>query len=250
MSGCLLADYEIGQTKETKGLPEDGALIKTIVTSNMADAIAEHYGVKLIEVLTGFKFIGQQILGFETTGKGSYLFGFEESYGCLIGTHARDKDAIVATMALCEAAAYYKTKGMTLWDAMVAMYEKYGYYKDDIKAIGLSGIEGLEKIQTIMNTLRNETPAEIGGYKVLSARDYKEDTIKDMATGEVKPTGLPNSNVLYYDLSDNAWLCARPSGTEPKIKFYFGVVGTSLEDANQKSAALADSVTEMINKML
>lgn len=202
MSGCLLADYEIGQTKETKGLPEDGALIKTIVTSNMADAIAEHYGVKLIEVLTGFKFIGQQILGFETTGKGSYLFGFEESYGCLIGTHARDKDAIVATMALCEAAAYYKTKGMTLWDAMVAMYEKYGYYKDDIKAIGLSGIEGLEKIQTIMNTLRNETPAEIGGYKVLSARDYKEDTIKDMATGEVKPTGLPNSNVLYYDLSD------------------------------------------------
>lgn len=250
MSGCLLADYEIGQIKETKGLPKDGALIKTIVTSNMADAIAKYYDVKLIEVLTGFKFIGQQILGFETTGKGSYLFGFEESYGCLIGTHARDKDAIVATMALCEAAAYYKTKGMTLWDAMVAMYEKYGYYKDDIKAIGLSGIEGLEKIQTIMNTLRNETPTEIGGYKVLSARDYKEDTIKDMATGEVKPTGLPNSNVLYYDLSDNAWLCARPSGTEPKIKFYFGVVGTSLEDANQKSAALADNVTEMINKML
>lgn len=250
MSGCLLADYEIGQIKETKGLPADGALIKTIVTSNMADAIAKHYDVKLIEVLTGFKFIGQQILGFETTGKGSYLFGFEESYGCLIGTHARDKDAIVATMALCEAAAYYKTKGMTLWDAMVAMYEKYGYYKDDIKAIGLSGIEGLEKIQTIMNTLRNETPTEIGGYKVLSARDYKEDTIKDMVTGEVKPTGLPNSNVLYYDLSDNAWLCARPSGTEPKIKFYFGVVGTSLEDANQKSAALAESVTEMINKML
>lgn len=250
MSGCLLADYEIGQTKETKGLPADGALIKTIVTSNMADAIAKHYDVKLIEVLTGFKFIGQQILGFETTGKGSYLFGFEESYGCLIGTHARDKDAIVATMALCEAAAYYKTKGMTLWDAMIAMYEKYGYYKDDIKAIGLSGIEGLEKIQNIMNTLRNETPTEIGGYKVLSARDYKLDTKKDMTTGEVTPTGLPNSNVLYYDLSDNAWLCARPSGTEPKIKFYFGVVGDSLEDANQKSAALAESVTEMINKML
>lgn len=250
MSGCLLADYEIGQTKETKGLPADGALIKTIVTSNMADAIAKHYDVKLIEVLTGFKFIGQQILGFETTGKGSYLFGFEESYGCLIGTHARDKDAIVATMALCEAAAYYKTKGMTLWDAMIAMYEKYGYYKDDIKAIGLSGIEGLEKIQNIMNTLRNETPTEIGGYKVLSARDYKLDTKKDMTTGKVTPTGLPNSNVLYYDLSDNAWLCARPSGTEPKIKFYFGVVGDSLEDANQKSAALAESVTEMINKML
>ncbi|MDE7424965.1 MAG: phospho-sugar mutase [Lachnospiraceae bacterium] len=250
MSGCLLADYVIGQRKEKEGLPEDGALIKTIVTSNMADAIAKHYDVKLIEVLTGFKFIGQQILGFEQSGKGEYLFGFEESYGCLIGTHARDKDAIVATMALCEAAAYYKTKNMTLWDAMLEMYEKYGYYKDGIKAIGLSGIEGLEKIQNIMNTLRENTPEEIGGYKVLSARDYKLDTIKDMATGEVTSTGLPNSNVLYYDLSDNAWMCARPSGTEPKIKFYFGVVGESLEDADKKSEAFAKSVEEMINKML
>ena len=250
MSGCLLADYVIGQKKEKEGLPEDGALIKTIVTSNMADAIAKHYNVKLIEVLTGFKFIGQQILGFEQSGKGEYLFGFEESYGCLIGTHARDKDAIVATMALCEAAAYYKTKNMTLWDAMLEMYEKYGYYKDGIKAIGLSGIEGLEKIQNIMNTLRENTPEEIGGYKVLSARDYKMDTVKDMATGEVTSTGLPSSNVLYYDLSDNAWMCARPSGTEPKIKFYFGVVGESLEDADMKSEAFAKSVEEMINKML
>lgn len=250
MSGCLLADYVIGQRKEKEGLPEDGALIKTIVTSNMADAIAKHYDVKLIEVLTGFKFIGQQILGFEQSGKGEYLFGFEESYGCLIGTHARDKDAIVATMALCEAAAYYKTKNMTLWDAMLEMYEKYGYYKDGIKAIGLSGIEGLEKIQNIMNTLRENTPEEIGGYKVLSARDYKLDTVKNMATGEVTSTGLPNSNVLYYDLSDNAWMCARPSGTEPKIKFYFGVVGESLEDADKKSEAFAKSVEEMINKML
>jgi len=251
MSGCLLADYEIGQKKEMEGkLPEDGALIKTIVTSNMADAIAEHYGVKLIEVLTGFKFIGQQILGFENSGKGTYLFGFEESYGCLIGTHARDKDAIVATMALCEAAAYYKTKNMTLWDAMVAMYEKYGYYKDGIKAIGFEGIAGLEKIQNIMTTLRENTPEEIGGYKVLSARDYKTGAIKNMATGEVTSTGLPNSNVLYYDLSDNAWLCARPSGTEPKIKFYYGVVGNSLEDADAKSVAMSDAVEKMINEML
>lgn len=250
MSGCLLADYVIGQRKEKEGLPEDGALIKTIVTSNMADAIAKHYDVKLIEVLTGFKFIGQQILGFEQSGKGEYLFGFEESYGCLIGTHARDKDAIVATMALCEAAAYYKAKNMTLWDAMLEMYEKYGYYKDGIKAIGLSGIEGLEKIQNIMNTLRENTPEEIGGYKVLSARDYKLDTVKNMATGEVTSTGLPNSNVLYYDLSGNAWMCARPSGTEPKIKFYFGVVGESLEDADKKSEAFSKSVEEMISKML
>ena len=251
MSGCLLADYEISQRKEKDGkLPEDGALIKTIVTSNMADAIAKYYDVKLIEVLTGFKFIGQQILGFEKAGKGTYLFGFEESYGCLIGTHARDKDAIVATMALCEAAAYYKTKNMTLWDAMIAMYEKYGFYKDGIKAIGFEGIAGLEKIQNIMTTLRENTPAEIAGYKVLSARDYQADTIKDMATGEVTPTGLPNSNVLYYDMSDNAWLCARPSGTEPKIKFYYGVVGESLEDADAKSAAMADAVEKMINGML
>lgn len=238
MSGCLLAEYTISQIKEQKGLPEDGALIKTIVTTNLADAIAEYYGVKLIEVLTGFKYIGQQILGFEQSGKGTYLFGFEESYGCLIGTHARDKDAIVATMALCEAAAYYKQKGMTLWDAMIEMYERYGYYKDDVKSITLKGIEGLAKIQQIMDTLRNNTPAAIGPYKVLSARDYKLDTKKDMVTGEVTTTGLPSSNVLYYDLPDNAWLCVRPSGTEPKIKLYYGVKGTSLEDAAVKSAEL------------
>lgn len=250
MSGCLLADYEIGQMKELNGLPEDGALIKTIVTTNMADAIARHYGVKLIEVLTGFKYIGQQILGFEQSGKGEYLFGFEESYGCLIGTHARDKDAIVATMALCEAAAYYKTKNMTLWDAMMAMYETYGYYKDDIQSITLKGIEGLKKIQEILDTLRNNTPEKFGKYKVLSARDYKLDTVRDMTTGEVKPTGLPSSNVLYYDLEDNAWLCVRPSGTEPKVKFYYGVKGTSLEDANALSAELGREVIDMINSML
>ena len=238
MSGCLLAEYTISQIKEQQGLPEDGALIKTIVTTNLADAIAKYYNVKLIEVLTGFKYIGQQILGFEQSGKGTYLFGFEESYGCLIGTHARDKDAIVATMALCEAAAYYKQKGMTLWDAMIAMYERYGYYKDDVKSITLKGIEGLAKIQQIMDKLRNNTPSEIGPYKVVSARDYKLDTKKDMVTGEVTTTGLPSSNVLYYDLTDDAWLCVRPSGTEPKIKLYYGVKGTSLEDAAAKSAEL------------
>lgn len=250
MSGCLLADYEIGQRKATKGLPEDGALIKTIVTTNMADAIAKAYGVELIEVLTGFKYIGQQILGFEQKGKGTYLFGFEESYGCLIGTHARDKDAIVATMALCEAAAYYKTQGKTLWDAMMDLYEKYGYYKDDIKSITLKGIEGLAKIQEILNTLRENTPEKIGSYTVLSARDYKAGTIRDVKTGEEKPTGLPSSNVLYYDLTEDAWLCVRPSGTEPKVKFYYGIKGSSLEDANEKSAALGEEVLAMINGML
>ena len=250
MSGCLIADYEIGQREATVGLPEDGYLIKTIVTSNMADAIAKSYGVGLIEVLTGFKYIGQKILGFEESGKGSFLFGFEESYGCLLGTHARDKDAIVATMALCEAAAFYKMQGKTLWDAMVDMYEKYGYYKDGIQSITLKGVEGLEKIQEIMETLRRETPAEIGGYKVLKARDYQAETIKDLATGEVTETGLPKSNVVYYDLTDDVWLCVRPSGTEPKVKFYYGIKGTSLKDADAKSDALGKEVLAMIDKML
>ena len=250
MSGCLLADYEIGQKKALRGLPDDGALIKTIVTTNMADAIAKYYGVKLIEVLTGFKFIGQQILGFEQNKNGTYLFGFEESYGCLIGTHARDKDAIVATMALCEAAAYYKTQGKTLWDAMIDMYERYGYYKDDIKSITLKGIESLEKIQEILSGLRENPPVKIGAYDVLSVRDYQKDTITDTATGEMQPTGLPKSNVLYYDLTDDAWVCVRPSGTEPKVKFYYGIKGTSLTDADAKSDALGKEVLAMIDRMM
>lgn len=250
MSGCLLADYEISQRKAVEGLPEDGCLVKSIVTSNMADAIAREYGIELIEVLTGFKYIGQKILEFETTGKGTYLFGFEESYGCLIGTHARDKDAIVATMALCEAAAYYKTLGKTLWDAMIEMFERYGYYKDDIKSITLKGIEGLEKIQEILETFRKDTPEAFGEYRVQKARDYKADTIKNLETGEVTPTGLPSSNVLYYDLTDDAWVCVRPSGTEPKVKFYYGVKGTSLEDAQSKSDNLGKFILEMIDKML
>ena len=250
MSGCLIGDYVIGQRKEKYGLPEDGAFIRSIVSTNMADAIAEHYGIQLIEVLTGFKFIGQKILEFEKTGKGTYLFGMEESYGCLTGTYARDKDAIVASMTLCEAAAYYKTKNMTLWDAMLAMYEKYGYYKDDVTAITLKGIEGLAKIQEIMNTLRENAPARIGAYEVTKVRDYKKDTITDLVTGKVTPTGLPSSNVLYYEMTDGAWVCVRPSGTEPKVKFYLGVKGTSLEDADEKSAALSKEVHAMIEKML
>ena len=250
MSGCLLANYELSQRKAVNGsLPEDGALIKTIVTTNLADAIAKGYGVNLIEVLTGFKFIGQQILGFENSGKGSYLFGFEESYGCLIGTYARDKDAIVATMALCEAAAYYKTQGKTLWDAMIEMYEQFGYYKDAIQSVTMKGIEGLQKIQEIMNSLRQNPPTEFAGHKVTAVRDYKADTITDVATGAVKPTGLPNSNVLYYELTEDAWVCVRPSGTEPKVKFYYGVKGTSLADADEKSDIMGKAVLDMVDSM-
>ena len=250
MSGCLIGDYVIGQRKELFGLPKDGAFIRSIVSTNMADAIAEHYGIQLVEVLTGFKFIGQKMLEFEKTGNGTYLFGMEESYGCLTGTYARDKDAVVASMTLCEAAAYYKTKNMTLWDAMLAMYEKYGYYKDDVTSITLKGIEGLAKIQEIMNTLRENAPAEIGGYRVTAVRDYKKDTITDTATGAVSPTGLPSSNVLYYEMTDGAWVCVRPSGTEPKVKFYLGVKGDSLEDADNKSKDLSEAVHAMIDKML
>ena len=250
MSGSLLCEYVLSQKAAKNAIPEDGEVVKSIVTTNLVDAVADYYHCKLVECLTGFKWIGKQILKEEQTGKGHYMFGLEESYGCLIGTYARDKDAVSASVALCEAAAYYKTKNMTLWDAMVAMYEKYGYYKDAVKAIGLKGIEGLAKIQNIMETLRNEAPAKVGEYDVVSARDYKLDTIKDMKTGAVTETGLPASNVLYYDLNDGVWVCVRPSGTEPKIKFYYGVKGTSLEDADKKSAELGEALMAMVDKML
>ncbi|MBS7009825.1 phospho-sugar mutase [Anaerostipes sp.] len=232
MSGSLLCEYVLSQKKAASGsLPDDGAVVKSIVTTNLVDAVAQGYGVDLIEVLTGFKFIGQQMLNFENSGKGTYLFGLEESYGCLIGTYARDKDAVSATVALCEAAAYYMTQGKTLWDAMTDMYETYGYYLDKVKALEFAGLDGAEKIQNMLKSLRENPPKEIGGLKVLKSRDYQSDEIVDLETGETTPTGLPSSNVLYYELEDNAWLCVRPSGTEPKIKFYYGVKGSSMEDA-------------------
>lgn len=250
MSGSLLCDYVLSQKQAKHEIPADGQVIKSIVSTNLVDAVAKHYGCELVEVLTGFKYIGQQILKEEQTGKGKYMFGMEESYGCLIGTYARDKDAISATAALCEAAAYYKDKGMTLWDAMIAMHEKYGYYKDTVKSIGLKGIEGLAKIQEIMEQFRKNPPREMAGWQVLSARDYKAGTITDTADGTVTPTGLPSSNVLYYDMNDGAWLCIRPSGTEPKIKFYYGVKGSSLADADAKSEKLGGELMALVDKMM
>ncbi|MDO5127009.1 MAG: phospho-sugar mutase [Eubacteriales bacterium] len=249
MSGSLLAEYEISQMKALKGLPADGALIKSIVTTNLVNKMADAYGIRLIEVLTGFKFIGQKMLEFETEHTGTYLFGFEESYGCLIGTHARDKDAIVATMALCEAAAYYKSLDMTLWDAMLDVYEKYGYHLEKIETLTLKGIEGLEKIKSIMEQLKSNTPSEIAGLKVLVAKNYAEDTSLDVATGVVTPIGLPKSNVVYYELEGGAWLCVRPSGTEPKIKFYYGVIGKDLADAEAKSKAFGEGVLALTKSM-
>lgn len=250
MSGSLLCEYVLSQKQASGKIPADGQVVKSIVTTNLVDAVAKNYGAELIEVLTGFKWIGKQVLKNEQEGKGTYLFGMEESYGCLIGTYARDKDAIVATMALCEAAAYYKTQGKTLWDAMIEMYEQFGYYKDDIKAVTMKGIEGLQKIQDIMNSLRQNPPAEFAGHKVVAVRDYKADTIKNLETGEVTPTGLPNSNVLYYELTNDAWVCVRPSGTEPKVKFYYGVKGTSLADADEKSAVMGKAVLDMVDSMM
>lgn len=250
MSGCLLAEYEISQIKELRGLPKDGALIKTIVTTNLTDAIAKYYKVRLIEVLTGFKYIGQQILGFEQSGIGEYLFGFEESYGSLIGTYARDKDAVVATMALCEAAAYYKTLGKSLWDVLVEMYERYGYYRDGITSITLSGKEGIEKIAAIMEHLRANAPAEIGGKRILAIRDYMQDVIMNLDTGKISSTGLPSSNVLYYELEDDAWVCVRPSGTEPKIKLYYGIKADSFEAADAADKDMAKAIKAMIDALL
>jgi len=234
MSGALIAEYVFSQKAAHNTLPANAALIKTIVTGNMADRIAAHYNAKLIEVLTGFKYIGEQIKLFEETGSNEYVFGFEESYGCLIGTHSRDKDAVVAVMTLCEAAAYYKSQGITLYEQMNRVFEKYGYFKEDLVSVTLKGIEGMEKIKEIMGNYRKNPVKEAGGLKVLKFRDYEKDTITDLATGDVTPTGLPKSDVLYFELEEDAWCAVRPSGTEPKIKFYFGVKGTSLTDASEK----------------
>ena len=250
MSGSLLAEYELSQIQATRGIPDDGRLIKTIVTTNLAACVARNYNVKMEECLTGFKFIGQKILSYEHSGHGTYLFGFEESYGCLIGTHARDKDAIVATMALCEAATYYKSLGKTLWDAMIDMYEKYGYWVDDIITITMKGVDGVEKIKSIMSLLRKNIPTNIAGYDVIAVRDYDTDVVKNLHTGAETPTFLPKSNVLYFELSNDTWLCVRPSGTEPKIKFYYGVKGTSLENAKELSADFAEKVQNLIQKLL
>lgn len=234
MSGMLIAEYILRERKKTDTMPENPALVETIVTTDMAKAIAADYHTALIEVLTGFKYIGEQIRLFEEQKSFNYVFGLEESYGCLAGTYARDKDACVAVMLLCEAAAYYKSKNMTLWDAMMDMYERYGYYREGLKTLTLKGIDGAEKIRRMMKEQRENPPKELGGLKVLAVRDYQADTRKDIMTGEVTATGLPASDVLYYELSDDAWCCVRPSGTEPKIKYYFGVKGNSLEDSKIK----------------
>ena len=245
MSGLLIAEYELSQMKEKGKLPNNGVLITTIVSSNLAGQIAKEYGLELMEVLTGFKYIGEKMREFEKEGNKQYLFGFEESYGCLVGTHARDKDGIAAVMALCEAAAYYKKQGYSLWDQMINIFEKYGYYKEKIISVTKEGARGAEEIKEMMESIRNNTPSKIGKYEVLEFRDYKLEKVKNMRNGEETKTDLPNSNVLYFELENDAWCCVRPSGTEPKIKFYIGVKESSMGKAVESLEELASEVKNL-----
>ena len=246
MSALLIAEYEISQKQEKGILPSNGMMIKTIVSTNLTDAVAEAYNLKLVEVLTGFKYIGEVIRKSEENNDYKYVFGFEESYGCLIGTYARDKDGVGAVMALCEAAAYYKSKGLTLWDQMINIYEKYGYYKEGQVSIVLEGADGAEKIKSMMTAMREKKIEKIGEYNVLKFRDYDRNIIRDMKTGHEEETGLPKSNVLYYELENNSWCCVRPSGTEPKIKLYMGIKADTMENADKKLEDLKKAMEELV----
>lgn len=242
MSGVLVCDYLLRRRKELGILPANGAVISTIVSTNMVKAVTESYGMKYIDVLTGFKFIGEQMRLFDASGSNVFQFGMEESYGCLVGDHARDKDAVVAVMALCEVAAWCYCQGKTLWDQMQALYAEYGFYREDAVSLTYPGQEGAAKISGILEGLRANPLSHVGPCKVLKIRDYQKDTILDLATGNVTPTGLPNSNVLYYELENDAWMCVRPSGTEPKVKFYMGVKGSSAEQADKLLATLKENL--------
>ena len=246
MSALLIAEYRIEQMKEKGILPANGMFITTVVSSELAKAIAKNYNLECIEVLTGFKNIGAVMKKAEENKDKTYVFGFEESYGCLIGDYARDKDGIAAVMALCEAACYYRAHGKTLWDAMEDIYKKYGYYKETQVSIVMEGAEGAEKIKEMMTNMRNTPVEKIGNSKVLVFKDIEKDIVKDMQTGEISKTGLPKSNVLYYALENDSWCCVRPSGTEPKIKLYMGVKGTSDEDAANKLEELKNAMTAIV----
>ena len=250
MTGTLICNYICSQKAKLGTLPKNGALVSTIVSSEMTKAIAKKYNLAYFDVLTGFKYIGEKIKEFEQTGEYQYVFGFEESYGCLSGTYARDKDAVVASLLICEMAAYYKSRGMSLYDGLMELYDTYGVYKEIIHSITLKGIEGIENMKKIMDTLRKDAPSEIAGVKVTETRDYLEDKIVDVATGKVSPTNLPKSNVLYFTLADDTWFCVRPSGTEPKIKIYFGTKADTVENAEKKIATTQDGIMKVVNSVL
>ncbi|HHX56342.1 MAG TPA: phospho-sugar mutase, partial [Clostridiales bacterium] len=248
MIGEIMLEYILSQRKIKVILPTNGAIVKTVVSSNMVDKMAEAYGAELFEVLTGFKYIGEKIKEFRESGSHEYLFGFEESYGFLIGTYARDKDAVSAVMVLCEAAAYYKDQGFTFNEQIDNIRRKYGYFHEDVFSAAFKGISGMEKMKEIMTGYREDAPSQIGEFKVIKVRDYLQETITNIETNEVKASSLPKSDVLYFELEDDAWCAVRPSGTEPKIKIYFGVKGTDNEDAEEKIQSLMNDQIFAIGK--
>lgn len=250
MTGALLCEYILSQKKANGTLPANGAVVSTIVSTDMTKAICAEYGMKYFDVLTGFKYIGEKIREFEADGSYEYMFGFEESYGCLAGTYARDKDGCLATMLICELAAYYKSKGMSLYDGLLALYDKYGVYKETITSITLKGIDGAAQIKKVMDTLRAESPKEVAGVKIIEARDYSIDKIVNLVTGEESKSGLPSSNVLYYVLENGTWFCVRPSGTEPKIKIYFGSSDKSAEVVDEKLKSAESGILGIVDEIL
>jgi len=248
--GMLLMHYILSRKYALGLLPDHAAVVGTIVSTYMARPIAKEFGVKLYETLTGFKYIGEKIKEFKINANYDFQFGYEESYGTLIGTHARDKDAVVAAMGIAEVSAYYKSQGKTLYEALLDLFNKYGYYKETLQTITLEGIEGIQHIQHILKTLRDHPPTELHHIKVTSIRDYATDTLRNLTTNHVTSTGLPKSNVLYFDLENESWFCVRPSGTESKIKFYFGVKAATLQASEILLANLEEAVMGMVDHIL
>ncbi|NLN40493.1 MAG: phospho-sugar mutase [Clostridiales bacterium] len=244
--GALLTDYVLGTLKKKNGLPEDGVVIKTIVTSKMGEKIAKSYGVDVMDTLTGFKFIGEKMGEFEKTKSNTYLFGYEESYGYLAGDFVRDKDGVSSSMLICEMAAYYKSKDMSLYEGLQELWEKYGYFHEELKSVEAEGKEGMEQIAQLMEGLRQTPPKELAGVKVVVIEDYKESKSYNLMDNSISPIELPVSDVLRYTLEDESWFAIRPSGTEPKVKLYFSVIGQSVEDAKNKMEKLIKAVEQRI----
>lgn len=249
-TGCLLMEYILNSLQQQGKLPANGFVVKTIVTTELARTIAMAYGITLVEVLTGFKFIGEQILLREERGNEKYLFGFEESYGYLAGTFARDKDAVVASMLIAEMYAWYKSRGMTLYDGINALYEKYGFAREGLDSFTLKGKDGLEKIQQAMDVLRLQKAELFRNIGIYAMRDYERGTRTVVETGKEEPTGLPESNVLYYETKNGFWFCVRPSGTEPKIKIYYGVTGRSSDESEKALELLKSQVLSVLKPLL
>lgn len=249
-TGAIMLHYLLSQKKEKGNLPENGIVLKTIVTSEIGRAIAESFGLKTLDTLTGFKFIGEKIKEYKQTGEYKFQFGYEESYGYLIGDFVRDKDAIQAALFVTEVAAYYKNQGKSLYDALLEIFEEYGYFKESLESLTLKGKDGAEQIAKILEDFRENPPKEVAGKTIVAVEDYKTSIRKEFSNGKLSPISLPKSNVLKYFLEDGSWFCVRPSGTEPKCKFYFSVVGQSLKDSEEKVNRLQTAVMEKVRGMV